>query len=802
MPGQALVALAEHVDGEAAGALHERERAAPSGRSRRGRAAGRATASRRRWPSCRRPGAVITATPVGKRRTRRGSGWGRVRASARHSELVSDLPPHATPRPASSPSRASLALVRLRPRTRSRCPSATRDAHRRGALQRALRRVPHARRGRHARARRRTSARASATTARTSTSAQETIEQRALRDPQRRLLRRDHAPEHRRRAATRDDVAKFVAKYAGTKAGRRAAPRQAGTRPRGPPRARPQADPPRPGRRARGARAPRRRRRPSASTACSSSTRAGASCDPGPRGAARRAERRLQGLAAARRARARSARRSPMRRLRARSSALSDEARAAEARARRGARRAARTCPPPTPPTQDTVLREVGEAGEDRASDHLELAGERIDMERGARLSGSRFAYLRGELVLLELALVRWALHVLARTASSRSSRRCSCASRRSSGPASCPTPSSRSTACPRTSSTSSAPREVALASLHAGEILDEVAAAALRRLLAVLPARGGRRGQGHARDLPRAPVRQGRDVLVRRARGLGGRARAHARASRRGSCRRSRSPTASWPSPSTTSAPRAAQEVRPRGLAARPGALPRADVVLEHDRLPGAAAGHPPSRPRTAGKPAHAAHAQRHRGRRRAARSSRCSRTASRTTALSLCRRSCARAARRRRCGYHRRDENRARDTDHARATRTCRSRRRTRATARPRSTISRSASRPSSIPRTRRCPGCPSASRPRPTDPHQHPRARSRVARGRRPPRRQSAGLVALVAFAARSAPMAEPVQQQDLQRARDGMAPSAPSTPASCDPTRMATSTTSGESCTVRP
>jgi seryl-tRNA synthetase len=36
-------------------------------------------------------------------------------------------------------------------------------------------------------------------------------------------------------------------------------------------------------------------------------------------------------------------------------------------------------------------------------------------MERGARLSGSRFAYLRGELVLLELALVRWALDVVGR---------------------------------------------------------------------------------------------------------------------------------------------------------------------------------------------------------------------------------------------------------------------------------------------------------------------------------------------------------------------------------------------------
>ncbi len=34
-------------------------------------------------------------------------------------------------------------------------------------------------------------------------------------------------------------------------------------------------------------------------------------------------------------------------------------------------------------------------------------------MDRAARLSGSRFAYLRGDLVMLELALVRWALEKL-----------------------------------------------------------------------------------------------------------------------------------------------------------------------------------------------------------------------------------------------------------------------------------------------------------------------------------------------------------------------------------------------------
>ena len=66
-------------------------------------------------------------------------------------------------------------------------------------------------------------------------------------------------------------------------------------------------------------------------------------------------------------------------------------------------------------PAEDTVLRECGELPkfDFEPRDHLDLAGERIDMERGARLSGARFAYLRGELVMLELALVRWTLELL-----------------------------------------------------------------------------------------------------------------------------------------------------------------------------------------------------------------------------------------------------------------------------------------------------------------------------------------------------------------------------------------------------
>jgi len=91
---------------------------------------------------------------------------------------------------------------------------------------------------------------------------------------------------------------------------------------------------------------------------------------------------------------------------------LSDEE--AELRHRRDGHLAALpNLPAVDAPPQDTVLREVGDSGV-TGRDHLELAGEMIDMERGARLSGSRFAYLRGNLVLLELALVRYALEKLA----------------------------------------------------------------------------------------------------------------------------------------------------------------------------------------------------------------------------------------------------------------------------------------------------------------------------------------------------------------------------------------------------
>ena len=65
--------------------------------------------------------------------------------------------------------------------------------------------------------------------------------------------------------------------------------------------------------------------------------------------------------------------------------------------------------PDPSASDEDEVLREVGEAGK-TGRNHVELLGENLDMERAARVSGSRFAYLKGPLVRLELALVQWAL--------------------------------------------------------------------------------------------------------------------------------------------------------------------------------------------------------------------------------------------------------------------------------------------------------------------------------------------------------------------------------------------------------
>ena len=168
---------------------------------------------------------------------------------------------------------------------------------------------------------------------------------------------------------------------------------------------------------------------------------------------------------------------------------------------------------------EDAVeLRRVGEpptfSFEPR--DHLELAAAHgwIDLERAARVSGARFAYRVGEVALLELALYRFALDRLVEQGLRA-------------GPAA------------GAGAGGGDVRHGLLADRRGQHLQDRArravphghvrgragllphgrgarrAAAPLRRLLDQLPARGGRGRQGHARNVPRAPVRQGRDVRL-----------------------------------------------------------------------------------------------------------------------------------------------------------------------------------------------------------------------------------------------------------------------------------------------
>jgi seryl-tRNA synthetase len=68
--------------------------------------------------------------------------------------------------------------------------------------------------------------------------------------------------------------------------------------------------------------------------------------------------------------------------------------------------------PDETAPDEDEVLREEGESGRTGRS-HVELLGDHLGLEAGARVAGSRFAYLKGPLVRLEFALVQWAMALL-----------------------------------------------------------------------------------------------------------------------------------------------------------------------------------------------------------------------------------------------------------------------------------------------------------------------------------------------------------------------------------------------------
>ena len=95
----------------------------------------------------------------------------------------------------------------------------------------------------------------------------------------------------------------------------------------------------------------------------------------------------------------------------AREKELDDELRSVEER-RSAALAMLPNLPDESAPLEDEVLREEGEAG-GRGRNHVELLGSYLDLESAARVAGSRFAYLKGPLVRLVLALVQWAIGLL-----------------------------------------------------------------------------------------------------------------------------------------------------------------------------------------------------------------------------------------------------------------------------------------------------------------------------------------------------------------------------------------------------
>ena len=231
--------------------------------------------------------------------------------------------------------------------------------------------------------------------------------------------------------------------------------------------------------------------------------------------------------------------------------------------------------PDPSAPdgTTDEDAEEIKRVGEQPAfgfepRDHLDLSAPHgwIDLERAARVSGSRFAYRVGEAALVELALYRFALDRVV----SKGLRP---------GPAADPRPRGgdvRHRLLPDRGDEHLQGR--ARRALPDGNLRGRprqlphgrgarLASAQVRGLLDQLPPRVGRGREGHARDVPRAPVRQGRDVRLLRARALGARSTTRCSRPRSRSSRSSASRTASSTSPRATSARR-----RRRSTTSRPG--------------------------------------------------------------------------------------------------------------------------------------------------------------------------------------------------------------------------------------
>ena len=259
------------------------------------------------------------------------------------------------------------------------------------------------------------------------------------------------------------------------------------------------------------------------------------------------------------------------------------------------------------------VVREVGEHPQlAEPKDHLELA--RYDMERGARLSGSRFGYIVGGAALLSLALYRFALDRLVAEGFTPVLPPVLVREEAMYGTGFFPAEKSEYYEIGDDGLYLTGTSEVALAGLHMGEILEADELPLHYTAFSVNFRREAGAAGRDTRGMFR--VHQFNKVemfaYVRPERLVG---RAGANPGHRGRAGAGARPSLPGPEhPDGRAQLRGGQALRHRGVVPEPGALPGDHLVLEHHRLPGPPARHP--LPRRAGHRARA-HAERHRGHR-----------------------------------------------------------------------------------------------------------------------------------------------------------------------------------------
>ena len=214
-----------------------------------------------------------------------------------------------------------------------------------------------------------------------------------------------------------------------------------------------------------------------------------------------------------------------------------------------------------------------------------------IDTVRAAKVSGSRFGYLKGKGAMLEFSLVRWAMDHLVAEGFTPMVPPVLVREEALVGTGFFPEAREQVYEIPRdelflVGTCRGPPRCLS----HRRDPGIERSAIAVRRFLDMFPKGGRDLREGHGRDLQGPPVRQGRDVRVHHTRRVSCGARSSPCG--RGEAGRGAGPPLSGGECRRGGSRRiGGQEVRHRGLVPRGAGLPRDHLVFQYHRLPGATA-------------------------------------------------------------------------------------------------------------------------------------------------------------------------------------------------------------------